>query len=42
MIFMPIVAALTEIGGINPVHMGVVLRRAARALSGKTADHGQI
>jgi len=24
-IFMPIVAALTEIGGINPVHMGVVL-----------------
>ena len=22
---MPIVAALTEIGGINPVHMGVVL-----------------
>ena len=24
-IFMPIVASLTEIGGINPVHMGVVL-----------------
>src|SRR5437868_15053837 len=24
-IFMPIVAALTEVGGINPVHMGVVL-----------------
>ena len=24
-IFMPIVAALTEIGGISPVHMGVVL-----------------
>jgi hypothetical protein len=24
-IFMPIVAVLTEIGGINPVHMGVVL-----------------
>ena len=24
-IFMPIVAALNEIGGINPVHMGVVL-----------------
>src|SRR6202035_2188241 len=24
-IFMPIVAALTEAGGINPVHMGVVL-----------------
>ena len=24
-IFMPIVAALTDIGGINPVHMGVVL-----------------
>jgi C4-dicarboxylate transporter, DctM subunit len=24
-IFMPTVAALTEIGGINPVHMGVVL-----------------
>jgi TRAP-type C4-dicarboxylate transport system permease large subunit len=24
-IFMPIVAALTEIGGINPVHMGIVL-----------------
>jgi C4-dicarboxylate transporter DctM subunit len=24
-IFMPIVAVLTETGGINPVHMGVVL-----------------
>ena len=24
-IFVPIVAALTDIGGINPVHMGVVL-----------------